>query len=251
MSVHWLTAFVDRSASDTEVGVRFWRRVTASSISPARGERGEFATFLPGDGDACLRVQTVLEGTGGTHLDLHVPDVESAAERALALGARAWQQDGYVTLTSPAGLLWCLVPDDVCDPRCPGPVARAKGHSSLVDQVCIDVPPAGYQTECLFWQAMTGWDLRTGSRPEFAYLSRPAGIPLRLLLQRLDAEPAGARATCHLDLACTDVPAEVTLHQSWGAQVLTRFPNWTTLRDPSGTPYCITGRDPVTGTLPG
>jgi predicted enzyme related to lactoylglutathione lyase len=250
MVVHWLTAFIDRSASGMDAAVRFWSRVTAGSLSAPRGERGEFATFLPDDGDAFLRVQTLLEGSGGTHLDLHVPDVEAAAERAVALGAQAQPRDGYVSLRSPAGLPCCLVPDHVAVPRRPGPVTRDAGHCSLVDQVCVDVPPGSYDAEVAFWQEITGWQLRPGSRPEFAYLVRPAHLPLRILLQRLDDSPGDAPATCHLDLACTDVAAEAALHESWGAEVVARFPDWTTLADPTGAAYCLTRRDPATGTLP-
>jgi hypothetical protein len=191
--VRWLTAFVDRPAGDVASAARFWCAVTGSRLSPPRGERREFATFLPADGDAYLRVQTVAEGFGGTHLDLHVTDVHAAARRAVVLGAQAQPRDGYVSLTSPAGLQWCL---------------------------------------------------------EFAYLVRPADMPLRILFRRLDAPPPGGRASGHLDLAATEVGAEVELHETWGAQVLARFPNWTALADPTGKPYCITGRDPATGTLP-
>lgn len=249
MAVQWVTAFIDRPQSTVDSAVHFWSRVTATSLSPARGERGEFATFLPLTGDAFLRVQTVADGVGSGHLDLHVADIGSVAERAVALGARAEPRDGYITVVSPAGLRWCLVPAGDAEPRRPDAVTREAGHSSLVDQVCIDIPPGAYDTERAFWGVVTGWDVRRGSRPEFAVLDRPAGIPLRLLLQRLDTVPEGGRATCHLDLACTDVDAEVDLHERWGAQVVARFPNWTTLTDPTGVPYCVTRRDPVIGTL--
>ena len=58
--------------------------------------------------------------------------------------------------------------------------------TSLVDQVCIDIPPARYDEECAFWAEATGWELRAGSRPEFRFLVRPEAMPLRILLQRLD-----------------------------------------------------------------
>jgi hypothetical protein len=254
VTVSWLTAFLDRPASGAGPAARFWTAVTGTELSPPRGERGQFATLrpVPGDGDAYLRLQTVrtAAGPGGGHLDVHVPDVAAGAERAVALGARATPRGGYVTLTSPAGLPWCLVPAVVAGARRPAPVERDGGVCSRADQLCLDVPPATFAAECAFWQAMTRWELRTGSRPEFAVLVRPEDIPLRLLMQRLDAEPPAGRAGCHLDLACTDVPAEVAVHEGWGARVLARFPGWTTLADPSGVPYCITRRDPVTGLVP-
>jgi hypothetical protein len=251
VTVLWLTAFVDRPAADVQVAVRFWSWVTETTLSPTRGERRQFATFLPtapDDGDAFLRMQTLLAGNDGGHLDVHLADVEAESARATALGALAVPRDGYVTLTSPAGLRWCLVPGQP-NLRRPAAVTRPGGWTSLVDQLCIDVPPVYWDAECAFWQALTGWELRQGSRPEFAHLVRPADIPLRLLLQRLDDPPSTDLASCHLDLACSNVAAEVALHETWAARVLARHPNWTTLADPTGTPYCVTRRDPVTGTL--
>jgi hypothetical protein len=73
-------------------------------------------------------------------------------------------------------------------------------------------------------------------------------MPLRLLLQRLDDNrPGPCRA--HLDLACDDLPAELARHQALGAVVVREMPKWTTLFDPSGLVYCVTQRNPATGTL--
>lgn len=253
MTVRWLTAFIDRPAEALPAAVAFWTRVTGTVLSAARGERGQFATLVPEDGDAFLKVQAVLDGRPEGHLDVHVDDVDGAAKRARALGATAVPQAGYVTLTSPAGLRWCLVPVPggvAGELQRPAPPRRADGGTSLVDQLCIDIPPTAFEAECAFWQAVTGWELLAGARPEFAVLRRPPGMPLRLLLQRLDDDPADVPARCHLDLASTDIDREVALHKRWGARVVARHPSWTTLEDPSGGLYCITRRDPITGTLP-
>ncbi|MDI1465685.1 VOC family protein [Catellatospora sp. KI3] len=101
--------------------------------------------------------------------------------------------------------------------------------------------------ETAFWAGLTGWDLAEGSRPEFRVLKPPAHLPLRILLQRLDEErPTGA----HLDLACSDVDAVRAWHESYGASVVTRQQRWTVMRDPAGHVYCLTARDPHTGSLP-
>ncbi|MGV1008095.1 MAG: VOC family protein [Dermatophilaceae bacterium] len=252
MTVLWLTAFLDRRAGSVRQAERFWARVTDTTLSPTRGDRGQFATFLAVNssvGDPFLRVQTLLDGNDHGHLDVHVADVAAESARAVALGGSASPQNGHVIMTSPAGLRWCLVPGEAGLQR-PAAVRRAGGWTSLVDQLCVDVPPTSWDVERAFWQAVTGWELRQGSRPEFAYLARPQGVPLRLLLQRLDVTPVSARASCHLDLACSDVPREVALHETWGARVVARHPHWTTLTDPTGSAYCVTARDPVTGTLP-
>ncbi len=79
-------------------------------------------------------------------------------------------------------------------------------------------------------------------------MARPVGIPLRLLLQRLDKAVAG-HGRGHLDLACNDVPAECRRHLPLGASLVREMPKWTTLADPTGLEYCVTRRDPTTGTL--
>ncbi len=78
MTVRWLTAFIDRPGENFDETVRFWASVTGSSMSPTRGEHDEFATLIPPDGDAYLRVQRVAEGPGGSHLDVHVDDIASS-----------------------------------------------------------------------------------------------------------------------------------------------------------------------------
>ena len=248
MAVRWVTAFLDLPSQLAGPATEFWLAVTGYSLSPRRGKRQEFATLVPAAGDAFLRMQTVWDGPGGCHLDLHVDDPDTGAMHALACGASITHaEDGLVVLRSPGGLSWCLVRHHGESAR-PAPVLWPDGGRSLVDQVCLDIPPSRYDAECAFWSELTGWPRRHGSRPEFDYLARPDGIPIRLLLQRLDTEAPATRA--HLDLACDDVPAEVRRHLALGASFIRETPGWTTLRDPAGTSYCVTTRDPATGTLP-
>lgn len=246
--VGWVTAFLDFPGSSYDAGVGFWRAVTASGLAPSRGEYDEFATLLPPDGDAYLRVQRLGEGPRRIHLDLHVPDVRAAADRATALGARIAHEppEGYVVLASPGGLTFCLVghPFGVR----PAPVTWG-GHASLVDQVTLDIPPEDWEAETGFWSELTGWELTPSpTRREFAALVRPPEQPLRLLLQRLDA--GTGPVTAHLDLASTDRAAEVARHLALGAVHVWDGPHWTVLRDPSGASYCVTDRVPDTGLLP-
>jgi hypothetical protein len=107
------------------------------------------------------------------------------------------------------------------------------------------MPTAVAARETEFWAGLTGWELRDSPRSEFASLTRPDGMSLRLLLQRL-GEPSGP-CRAHLDLACDDVPAEVTRHQELGGTVLRVTDVFTTLLDPAGQPYCVTSRNPDTG----
>ncbi|HUB38854.1 MAG TPA: VOC family protein [Streptosporangiaceae bacterium] len=249
MAIRWTTAFLDYPAAAFEQGSAFWQAVTGSGLSATRGPQAEFATLLPANGDAFLRVQRLQAGPASCHLDIHADDVAAEAAQAERLGAAAiGQPDGYVVLRSPGGLSFCVVRHDGENER--PPPERPGGYSSLVDQLSVDIPLECYDRECAFWSRLTGWPLTSASRPEFTFLSRPEGMPLRLLLQRLD-EPLTGRPGCtaHLDLACDDVPAEQARHESLGATVVRVTAGWTTLRDPAGLLYCITRRDPATGKI--
>ena len=250
MQVRWLTALLDFPGDPPglfERGCSFWQAVTATTLSPPRGRSGEFVTLVPLAGNAFVRAQRTRALRAGCHLDVHVDDVERGTERALSLGALPPTGGGRLGLRSPGGLAFCLVHDGGESQR-PPPCAWPGGARSLVDQLCIDVPPAAFDAEPEFWAALTSWGLRPGSRPEFRYLARPVGIPLRLLFQRLD-KAEGEQGRGHLDLACDDVAAECQRHLALGASLVRQMPNWTTLVDPTGLEYCVTRRDPTTGTL--
>ncbi|MCO8269619.1 hypothetical protein M1L60_03325 [Actinoplanes sp. TRM 88003] len=235
MEVRWVTGFVDSPSRAVE---GFWLAVTGTSLS---ARRGDFATLVPADGDAYLRVQVLAASPPRTHLDLHVTSVPAAAREAVGLGAVVLLDDGeLVVLRSPAGAVFCLVPWAGEVTR-PAPVAWPGGSVSLVDQVCVDVPEEDFDREAGFWSALTGWVRRPSDRPEFEHLERGTGLPLKLLLQRVGASRAGM----HLDFACDDVDREVARHVALGAVVVRRVEgDWTTLRDPSGREYCVTGRSP-------
>jgi hypothetical protein len=221
----WLTAFLDLTADELDPAVAFWRAVTGYSLSAPRGERSEFATLVPASGDAHLRVQRVASGESGVHLDLHAPGQEFEVRR------------------SPGGFAFCLVPgeESVVAP----PATWSDGNRSVVDQVCLDIPPAAYEEECAFWAGLTGWQLHETDAREFRRLRRPAGQPLNVLLQRLDSSDGPVRA--HLDLATDDRAAETRRHEGLGAAVLAVHDGWTVMRPPAGPVYCITGRAPRAG----
>lgn len=247
-NIRWLTAFIDRPAGTFEPAVRFWTAVTATSVSERRGNRGQFATLIPTGGDPYLRVQQVDAG-GGCHLDLHVDDLDTFARHAAALGAHVEPAiRGPAVVTSPAGMVACVVGYHGEHLR-PPPIRSPGGVLNLADQLCIDVPAAGFDRECEFWSALTGWPYRDSSaHHEFAYLERSSWCPLRLLLQRTGDRFGPARA--HIDIASTAVGQLVSEHQAHGATVTAIYDHWTAMKDPSGMPYCVTSRDPITGQLP-
>jgi hypothetical protein len=228
-----VTGFLDGPDRSAE---GFWQAVTGSGLSARRGAASEFVTLLPRTGNAFLRAQVVGAPPARCHLDLHVVDVREQASRAADLGATVYGD----VVRSPAGLVFCLVAWHGEANR-PGALTWPGGVRSLVDQMCLDIPARVFDAEADFWVALTGWPRRRSGLPEFDYLVRPDGMPLRLLLQRIGGEVPGM----HLDLACDDVDAEAARHVGLGAVVVRRVAgDWTTLRDPAGREYCVTGRSP-------
>ncbi|WP_240617389.1 VOC family protein [Nocardioides speluncae] len=236
----WISAFLDLPASSFDAGRSFWCDVTGYELSPPRGERREFATLVPPNGDDYLRLQRVADGPGGIHFDIHVASPHEAADIAVSLGADKVADRGYLVMRSPGGFTFCLVSHPASVRPAP---AAWDGHHSIVDQVCLDIPAAAYDAECAFWAALTDWEQTPSPvAPDFSRLNRPPGIPIRLLLQRLGERSGSVRA--HLDLATDDRLSETLRHARLGAAVLAEHSRWTVLRDPVGATYCITDRDP-------
>jgi Glyoxalase-like domain len=129
--LRWITAFLDLPAEAASLGVEFWRAVTGSNVSARRGERSQFVTLLPSDGDPYLRVQATLGGHAGCHLDLHADEPDEIAERALSLGAvERCREPGLAVLESPGGLGFCAVRHGGEGTR-PSPVVRGDAGRSL------------------------------------------------------------------------------------------------------------------------
>lgn len=239
-SIRWMTAFLDTETDRASSAEAFWEAVTGYSLSGRRGRDDEFATLVPSEGDPHLKVQRVRQSSpGGLHLDLHTDDVAGLADRAESLGASAsYQEEGYVVCGSPGGMTFCLVDHPASERTAPTPWP---GGASLVDQVCLDIPPSMWERECRFWSELTGWEVSDHDpADEFARLQRDEAITLQILLQRLDDE--ASVVVGHLDICSDDLDAEVRRHQDLGAMVVGQYEWWTVLRDPSGRAYCITAR---------
>ncbi len=244
MTIEWLTAFIDMPADRFDAGTDFWAAATSTDRSPLRGEHQEFATLVPTDGDAHLRVQRTMEGEPGIHIDLHVADIAAAAEAAQRLGAHIVADDhahpGVTVMSSPGGMIFCLV-NHRGEATAPAPLSSPAPNR--LNQICLDIPSSRFETECAFWSELTGWALEPGRLNEFVFLARPQHIPMRLLLQRLGDETGTVHA--HLDLGCgSAVESVVQHHNRLGAEPIEPFEYWTTMRDPTGQLYCLTSRDP-------
>jgi hypothetical protein len=239
--VRWVSAFIDAPPDRFDASAAFWTTVTGSRPGRAVGDRGEFVPLEASQGDACLWLQRTDDGPVGCHPDLYVEEVDAVASRAADLGATGLNAtDGLVVLSSPGLLRFCLVTHRGQSVR-PEP-AGPPGARSVVDQICLDIPPDRFDDECDFWSALTGWPRKRESDDEFDRLARPSGVPYAFLLQRLDEQQPAVRA--HLDLSCDDREAVTAQQQAQGADVVRRTPGWTVMRDPAGMLYCNTGRRP-------
>lgn len=239
-SIRWAWIFLDTPAVDAAASWRFWADVTGSTLAPARGADAEFSTLLPAAGGPWVKLQAVGDPTGGVHLDLDVDDVHAEAVRAEALGARRVGAigDTVVILHSPGGFTFCLTTHRGEE----GEGVVLAGLSTVLDQVCLDVPRAAWDAEAAFWESLTGWELRESDEPGFASLVRPAEQAVRVLLQRVEEDDGPVRG--HVDLACADRAAETSRHLAAGASVVRERHFWTVLTDPVGRVYCLTDRSP-------
>jgi hypothetical protein len=246
MPIQWLAVFADVAQSQVGTAVSFWTAVTRSLPGGPRGELDEYIPLTAQGEDPCLWIQRTArpDNESGWHLDLVVDDVDAAVSVASRLGASTVRRvRGLATLTSPAGLPFCLVMNER-EYRRPEPRLWPSGQRSLLDQVCIDIPAAEYEPEARFWKGLTGWQRPGRDLREFELLEPPGQLPLRILLQRLGKADCGA-VRAHVDLACDDVAAETRRHESLGAVIVRVAEHWTTLNDPCGLAYCITDRDPA------
>ena len=163
------------------------------------------------------------------HLDLRVPDIDAAAERAMALGATLLRRnETWHTLADPAGHPFdlCLKADNpdttvmglMLD--CPDAKQLSSFYSQLLDK------PITYEGEGV---AMIGND---GEQP--------------LLFQQVDdyhapqwPDPAHPQQI-HLDLRVDDIEAAEKTALDLGA---TRLPGegetWRVYADPAGKPFCL------------
>ena len=179
MSFLWLTVFLDFPADRFDRGVEFWGQVTGYGLSPSRGANGEFATLLPPSGDAYLRVQRVLSGAGGCHLDLHVDtaaeSLGDATERARSAGAQCTSvNEGLVLAQSPGGFPFCLTAWR--GERTVPPPLAGDGGASRLDTLCLDIPPGGFDRELAFWAALTGQADARRAGPRVRLPGRPGGL---------------------------------------------------------------------------
>ena len=175
----------------------------------------------------------------------------AAMTKAPGRGAAGPSMDSSAA-DSPGGFTFCLVRwhgESHGESTVPRPVVLDAGGPSRADQLCLDIPPDAFEREYAFWAALTGWSPLPKSG-EFARLDQPAQIPLRLLFQRRDSAGPLDLVSGHVDFACASRELLAPRHAATGARVVSVFPDWTTMADPTGLLYCLTVREPETGRPP-
>ena len=181
-----------------------------------------------------------VDGPAGLHLDLDSTDRPAAVDRAGELGASP-RLDLPRRRGDALPRRLHVLPDAGGRRLRPW---RATGRRSSTRSASTS-PAAHWDAEVAFWAALTGREPQVGALPHFARLVEDGR--LRLLLQRLDEPDGPVRA--HPDLATADRAADTARHVELGASGASGC----TTSGPSsprrgGQVYCLTDRDPTTGT---
>lgn len=234
----WIHVFIDVPREEWARSVTFWCAAAGGSPSASWGDEGQYLTVVPPEGDGWVHLQAI-DGPPRVHVDLDSTDREAAREHSLSLGAQPeWVRDEAIVMRSPGGILFCHSRDGRRE------MVRTDPERVL-DQVCLDIPASSWEQKVAFWRDLTGRDLTKGGEPEFSFLGEEGQV--RILLQRLDEQDGAVRA--HLDFATADRAGETRRHELLGASLVDVYPWWTVLRAPDGHVYCLTDRDPLTGSV--
>jgi hypothetical protein len=232
-----------RSSPHLGAAEAFWAAALGWPLGDPWPGYPELATFTPPTGDPYVHRQLV-DGPGGVHLDLEVPELDAATARLTGLGAELVRRTAdWQTLTSPGGLDFCVV-RELTGPR-PAPVSGPAGLRRRLVQLCLDVPPPHVDAELAFWRAALPWRAQEIDAPEFLLrLVPPPGAPAQLLLQRLGEDDGGVSTRAHLDLGSDDHVADADLLVDLGAVRLHTGDGFVALRDPAGFAFCVTAHSP-------
>jgi hypothetical protein len=175
VEIKWVTVFLDVPAERQTETEQLWCQRAKATLSARRGPSGEYATFLPPDGDPYLRIQRVRDGAGGVHIDLHTDDLDILLNRALQLGAEPTRTDiPRLCLRSPAGAPFCIVAwhgEQILPSQRP------------IRQVDLHAPGHLVELESQFWAALVHPD----APPDCRLLESPAW-PVKITLNESSAE---------------------------------------------------------------
>jgi hypothetical protein len=237
----WVHAVLDVPQDRHDEVAAFWGRVLGWPAGDSWPEHPELRSFEPPVGTPYLHLQRI-SGPPRVHLDLEAAEPTATVDRAHGLGAEVVaERDGWVTLCSPGGFPFCVLP--AREHQHPEPVLFEDGHRTRMVQVCVDSPQSVHDVEVAFWRALLGRRWVPSGAEEFAgKWHDDAGSPIQLLFQRLDEPDGPVRA--HLDLGTDDLPADVRRLRDLGAVDVGPGRGWHVFRDPLGELFCTTLNSP-------
>jgi hypothetical protein len=90
----------------------FWQAATGQEMIQAERYPEFHGTDAPAQ-EVGLLIQRIGGGQSRMHVDIHTDDLEAEISRLEALGAkREFQAHEWWVLSDPAGLLFCVIPDE-------------------------------------------------------------------------------------------------------------------------------------------
>ncbi len=103
---------IDVAPADHDRELAFWRAATGAGWRHFERFPEYHGAMLPG-GDMGLLLQRLADGASRLHLDVHTDDLDAEVARLERLGAeRVRFVHGWWVMRDPAGLLFCVVPDE-------------------------------------------------------------------------------------------------------------------------------------------
>jgi GNAT superfamily N-acetyltransferase len=103
---------IDVASADHDRELAFWAAATGRPLTQSARHPEYHGGDLAGQ-DIGLLVQRLGDGASRVHVDIHTTDVDAEVARLERLGAsRVEQVDRWWVMQDPAGLPFCVVPDD-------------------------------------------------------------------------------------------------------------------------------------------
>lgn len=103
---------IDVAEPDHDKEVAFWQAATGETLMRYERHPEYHGAILPGHGIGLL-TQQLQQGQSRVHIDIHTDNLDAEVARLEAVGAQRVQQvHGWWVMRDPAGLLFCVIPDD-------------------------------------------------------------------------------------------------------------------------------------------
>lgn len=103
---------IDAAAADHDEEMAFWEAASGQRFEGSRAFPEYHGARLPGL-EFVLLMQRLGDGQSRVHLDIHTDDLDAEVARLERLGAERVQQvHHWWVMRDPAGLLFCVLPEE-------------------------------------------------------------------------------------------------------------------------------------------